>query len=322
LDALAVRWWVAFEAAERGLRASGYSSIALETGEASRRLAHQDEKAVALLRDLARELGTVSPLVQLLDGHRLSRKILGLPTEVIACVFDLDGVLTTSARVHAAAWSDTFDSFLVERSERGHQEVVPFDRRREYELFIAGKPRLDGVRAFLASRGVDLPEGSPDDPPAANTLHGLANRKQERLRRHLELEGVAAFAGSRSYLEAARMFGLRRAVVSASTNTSAILDRAGLTQLLEQRIDGEDIEAEHLRVKPHPDTLLRACQRLHALPAQSAAFETTPAGVSAARAAGFKLVIGVDREGHAATLRAGGADLVVTDLSELLLRSH
>jgi HAD superfamily hydrolase (TIGR01509 family) len=321
LDALAARWWVAYEAAERGLQGAGQPLLALETTERARRLAQQHARAAELLQDLSRELGRVCLLVQWLGAHRFTRKMLGLPLEVTTCVFDLDGVLTTSARVHAAAWADTFDSFLAEHGGPGRHEFVPFDRRREYELLIAGRPRLDGVRAFLASRGIDLPEGGPGDPPAVESVHGLANRKNERLQHHLDLEGVAAFAGSRSYLEAARMFGLHRAVVSPSANTAVILERAGLADLIEQRIDGGTIDAEHLRIKPDPDTLLRACERLHVEPRESAAFEVSPTGVAAARAADFKLVIGVDRDGRAAALRESGADLVTTDLSELLLRN-
>jgi HAD superfamily hydrolase (TIGR01509 family) len=319
-DALAARWWVAFEAGERGLQA-GQHHIALDTTERGRRLAQQQARAAELLRDLARELGRVCPLVQWLSAHQFTRKMLGLPVEVTACVFDLDGVLTSSARVQAAAWADTLDSFLAEHGEPGRHEFVPFDRRREYELLIAGRARLDGVRAFLASRGIDLPEGSPGDPPAVESVHGLANRKNERLQHHLELEGVTAFAGSRSYLEAARMFGLHRAVVSASANTAVILQQAGLADLIEQRVDGETIDAEHLRTKPDPDTLLYACERLHVQPRESAAFEVSSRGVSAARAAEFKLVVAVDRDGRAAALRESGADLVTTDLSELLLRN-
>ena len=146
--------------------------------------------------------------------------MLGLPDGVVACVFDLDGVLTTSATMHALAWAETFDPFLLERAERSHREFVPFDRRTEYQVYIAGRPRLEGVRGFLGSRGIGLPEGDADDPAGAETMHALANRKNQVLQQHLDRQGVAAFSGSRFYLEAARSIGVHRAVVSASANTA------------------------------------------------------------------------------------------------------
>jgi beta-phosphoglucomutase-like phosphatase (HAD superfamily) len=318
LDALAAGWWVACESAERALDAASQFLSALEAREHRGRLAEQRGKVAQLLQGLARDVQRTSPLVEWLDGRRLTRRVLGLPSEVIACVFDIDGVLTNSASVHAAAWADTLDDFLVERADPGHHEFVPFDQDHEYELLIAERPRLDGVRAFLASRGMSLPEGRGDDPPAAHTVHGLANRKNERLQRRLQLGTVTAFAGSRSYLEAARMFGVHRAVVSPSANTAAILERGGLARLIEERVDGSTLDADRLRPKPSPDTLLAACRRLHVQPGQSAAFETTPAGIAAARAAGFGFVIGVARNGHGEALHAGGADLVITDLAGLL----
>jgi beta-phosphoglucomutase-like phosphatase (HAD superfamily) len=238
---------------------------------------------------------------------------------VVACVFDLDGVLTTSAAVHAAAWAETLDSFLLQRAERGNRQFIPFDRRRDYEDHLAGRPRLGGVRSFLASRGIGLPEGNPGDEPGAETVWGLANRKNLALRQRLDREGVAAFAGSRCYLEAARIARLHPAVVSPSSNTATILERTGLAHLLEQRIDGNTMEAERLRGKPAPDTLVAACERLHVEPGESAAFETTPAGVTAARAAGFKFVVGVSRSDNGGALRASDADLVIDDLAELLV---
>ncbi len=271
-----------------------------------------------LLQGLAHELHTHSRLVDWVGAPSISGRMLGLPSEVIACVFDLDGVLTTSAAVHAAAWTEAFDAFLLERAERSHRPYIPFDEHREYQTLVAGRPRLDGVRVFLASRGISLPEGRADDPPDAETVQGIANHKNLSLQRHLDREGVAAFEGSRYYLEAARMLGLKRAVVSPSANTAAILDRAGLAHLIEQRIDGNTIRAEQLESKPAPDTLLAACEWLQVQPSQAAAFETTPAGITAARAAGFKLAIGVDRDGDTEALRASDADLVIGDLTELL----
>jgi len=247
-----------------------------------------------------------------------NRKLLGLPDSVSACIFDLDSVLTTSTTVHVAAWADTFDSFLMARTARQSERFIPFDRDADYQAHLAERPRLEGVRTFLASRGISLPEGTPDDPPNAETVHGLANRKTQAVKHHLAREGVAAYIGSRCYLEAAHLVGIRRAVVSASANTTEILDRAGLTHLVDQRIDASTIEAEHLAPKPAPDTLIAACRLLGVDPAETADFETTAAGIQAARSAGIGLVIAVEREDTAHALDAANPDVVVNDLAQLL----
>jgi beta-phosphoglucomutase-like phosphatase (HAD superfamily) len=320
LEALAAEWWLAFDAAERAL-AAAHGLVGPDRLRAfGIHLAEQHARMARALQGLARERQAGSPLVAWLGEPRLTRRVLGLPEAVEACVFELDVVLTTSEQAQMEAWADTFDDFLVERAERGRQELVPFDRRRDYARWIGGRTRLEGVRLFLSSRGIRLPEGTAGDPPTAETVHGLANRKNERLQRRLRLEGVTAFAGSRSYLQAARIFGVHRAVVSASANTAAILERAGLARLVEQRVDGEAFDAERLRAKPAPDSLLSACRRLAVDPARSAAFESTKAGVAAARAAGFNLVIGVRRDGQVAPLGPRDADLVVNDLADLLVR--
>jgi beta-phosphoglucomutase-like phosphatase (HAD superfamily) len=320
LDALAASWWSALESAQSALRAAGLSLSAHELGERGRHLTQERNETVQLLQGLGRELHTRSRLVDWVAAPSLTGRMLGLPSEVIACVYDLDGVLTASSTVHAAAWTETLDAFLLERAERSRRPFIPFDRNREYDALIAGRPRLDGVRTFLASRGISLPEGTPDDAPDAETVHGLANRKNRALQRRLDREGVAAFEGSRYYLEAARMLGFKRVVVSPSANTARILERAGLAHLIEERIDGNTIRAERLRPKPAPDTLLAACERLDVDPSQTVAFETTPAGITAARTAGFKLAIGVDRDGQGDALRASDADFVISDLAELLDR--
>jgi HAD superfamily hydrolase (TIGR01509 family) len=320
LDALAAQWWTALDAAQLALRAAGLYLKPQELGERSRGLAAERGETVQLLQGLARSLQADSRLLNWFAGPGVTRRMLGLPDGVVACVFDLDGVLTTSSTVHAAAWTETFDAFLLDRAERSRREFVPFDPRHDYQDHLAGRPRSNGVRAFLASRGIGLTEGNRHDPPGAPTVHGLANRKNQLLQQRLQRHGVAAFDASRCYLEAARILGVRRAVVSASANTATILERAGLAHLIELCIDGNTIEAEQLRPKPAPDTLLAACEDLHAQPSQTAAFETTPAGVAAARAAGVRLVIGVDRSGYAEALGASDADLVVGDLAELLDR--
>jgi HAD superfamily hydrolase (TIGR01509 family) len=317
LEAIVAGWWTALDAAERALRSGAGSLGEPETGERRRRLTDERREILELLQGLARDHSMTSPLLGWLAGQGLTRQKLGLPQSVRACVFDLDGVLTTSATAHADAWAETLDGYLLGRADSGRREFIAFDRRREYELLIAGKPRREGARAFLASRGIDLPEGSPNDAPGDATVYGLANRKLDLLRKRIERAGVAAFTGSRAYLEAVKMLGLRVAVVSASTNTSAILQQAELTHLIDEQIDGNTIELEQLRSKPSPDTLLAACKHLRLQPDDCAAFETTPAGIAAARAAGYKLAVAVDRDGQTRALRSSDADLVVGDLAEI-----
>jgi len=244
--------------------------------------------------------------------------VLGLPDQVTACLFDLDGVLTRTAVVHDAAWAQVFDDFLRSRASETGTAFVPFDRDEDYNLYVDGRPRADGVRTFLASRGITLPEGSPDDPPSALTVHGLGNRKNVVLLDVIHREGVQAYDGSVRYLHAARDAGLRRAVVSASANCSDVLRAAGISDLLEVRVDGVVAAAQGLRGKPAPDTFLAAARLLGVEPERAAVFEDAVAGVQAGRAGGFGAVIGVDRVDHADELRAGGASIVVKDLSELL----
>jgi len=244
--------------------------------------------------------------------------VLGLPDQVTAFLFDLDGVLTRTAVVHDAAWAQVFDDFLRWRASETGTAFVPFDRDEDYNRYVDGRPRADGVRTFLASRGITLPEGSPDDPPTALTVHGLGNRKNVVLLDVIHREGVQAYEGSVRYLHAARDAGLRRAVVSASANCADVLRAAGITDLLEVRVDGVVAAAEGLRGKPEPDTFLAAARRLGVEPERAAVFEDAVAGVQAGRAGGFGAVVGVDRVDHADELRAGGASIVVKDLSELL----
>lgn len=317
VDVLAQEWWVSFEAADRALRAAHGALSSEEIADRGRRLAAERTRIIALLRDLSRELHEGSRLVDWLAAPRLTPRMLGLPTDLAVCIFDLDGVLTTSAEVHAAAWAETFDRFLLEQADLHHRPFIAFDPRHDYDL-VAERLRRDGVRSFLASRGIDLPEGHPGDPPGATTVYGLANRKNQLLQQRLEREGVAAFAGSRDYLAAAGIARLRRAVVSPSANTASILERSGLARLIDLRIDGGTAEAKGLRPKPAPDMLLAACAQLGVEPRRAAAFETSTAGVVAARAAGIGLVVGVGRDGESELLRASDADVVVRDLTELL----
>ena len=244
--------------------------------------------------------------------------MLGLPEGVRACLFDLDGVLTQTAKVHAAAWKEMFDGFLRERAARAGEPFRPFDPVADYDEYVDGMPRYDGVRSFLAARGIDLPEGEENDPASAETVHGLGNRKNEIVLRLIREQGVEAYEGSVRYVRAAREAGLRRAVVSSSSNCRDVLVAAGIEDLFEQRIDGLVAERDHLKGKPAPDTFLAAARALGVTPGQAAVFEDALAGVAAGRAGGFACVVGVDRVGQADELRAHGADVVVSDLAELL----
>jgi beta-phosphoglucomutase family hydrolase len=257
---------------------------------------------------------------RLAAGQTNSAGTLGLPEAVRACLFDLDGVLTQTAKVHAAAWKETFDVYLRERAERTGERFVPFDAVADYDEYVDGKPRYDGVRSFLGARGIELPEGEAGDSPAAETVHGLGNRKNELVLRLIRERGVEAYEGSVRYLQAAQEAGLGRAVVSSSSNCHDVLVAAGIEDLLEVRIDGIVAEREHLRGKPAPDTFLAGARALGVAPAAAAVFEDALAGVAAGRAGCFGCVVGVDRAGQAVALREHGADLVVADLAELLDR--
>jgi beta-phosphoglucomutase family hydrolase len=247
--------------------------------------------------------------------------VLGLPDEVTACLFDLDGVLTDTAAVHAKAWKETFDAYLEAKAKAEGSQFVPFDIDKDYGNYVDGKPRADGVRSFLESRHIQLPEGDPDDPPGAETVNGLGNRKNELLLRRIHTDGVETFAGSRRYLEAAKAVGLRRAVVSSSNNTADVLHVTGLEDLIEVRVDGIVAREHKLPGKPAPDTYLFAARELGVGAAEAAVFEDALAGVESGRAGGFGAVIGVDRVGHGPALAAHGATRVVDDLSELLEES-
>ena len=244
--------------------------------------------------------------------------MIGLPDSVRACLFDLDGVLTRTATVHAAAWKEMFDAYLRERADRTGEEFLPFDPVADYARYVDGKPRYDGVRSFLTARSIELPEGESGDPPGTETVRGLGNRKNELVLRMIREGGVEVFEGSVRYVDAAREAGLRRAVVSSSANTRDVLVAAGIEGFFEARIDGVVAEQEGLKGKPAPDTFVAGAQALGVAPGEAAVFEDALAGVEAGRAGGFAYVIGVDRVGQADALREHGASIVVSDLSELL----
>lgn len=236
---------------------------------------------------------------------------LGLPSGIRACLFDLDGVLTQTAAVHRAAWKDTFDPILDEHGQQPFTEA-------DYAQYVDGKPRRDGVRDFLASRGIHPAEGDPGDAADSDTVAGIGNRKNTLLLNRLKASGVKVFQGSIAYLRAVRAAGLRTAIVTASANAQAVVQAAGIEDLVEARVDGVLAARAGLAGKPEPDTYLAAAAALGAEPSQAAVFEDALAGVAAGRAGGFGLVVGVDRTGQAAELRDHGADIVVDDLSELL----
>ena len=237
--------------------------------------------------------------------------MLGLPDGIRACLFDLDGVLTKTAVVHAAAWKQMFDGFLRERAARTGEKFVPFDSEEDYNEYVDGKPRLDGVRSFLASRNIELPDEKVEE---------LGSRKNDLVLRLIHERGVEAYPGSVRYLEAARDAGLRRAVVSSSTNCKDVLEAAGIEDYFEVRVDGVVAEQEGLKGKPAPDTFQAAARKLEVGNEEATVFEDALAGVEAGRSGGFGCVVGVNRLGdeHARELREHGATIVVNDLSELL----
>ncbi|MCL4423424.1 MAG: beta-phosphoglucomutase family hydrolase [Actinobacteria bacterium] len=244
--------------------------------------------------------------------------MLGLPSSVTACLFDLDGVLTKTASIHAAAWKEMFDSYLSARAQRTGERFVPFDLNYDYDTYVDGKPRADGTRSFLASRSITLPEGKPDDPPGIETVNGLGNAKNELVLRKIHDEGVQPYEGSIRYVRAAKLAGWHVAVVSSSANAHDVLVSAGIDDLFDVEIDGIVAQRDTLKGKPAPDTYLAGARALGVGPEHAAVFEDALSGVEAGRAGGFVAVVGVDRVGQAEALRAHGATIVVADLSELL----
>ncbi|HEY7859047.1 MAG TPA: beta-phosphoglucomutase family hydrolase [Candidatus Nanopelagicales bacterium] len=238
----------------------------------------------------------------------------GLPPGIRACLFDMDGVLTDTASVHERAWQQMFDEFLRARDGASFRPFTQDD----YNTYVDGEPRADGTRHFLTSRGISLPEGDPDDPAGTETVQGLGIRKNALVQQHIEQSGVATFPSSVDYVRRVRAAGLSVAVVSASENTAQVLVQAGIADLFDVRIDGIVTREQHLAGKPSPDTYLAGAKALGTPAPAAAVFEDAVAGVQAGHAGGFGYVVGVDRVGHAAALRAGGADVVVTDLGELV----
>jgi beta-phosphoglucomutase family hydrolase len=249
--------------------------------------------------------------------------MLGLPDGIRALLFDLDGVLTQTAKVHFKAWKQTFDEYLKARAERTGGEFKEFDPDTDYNEYVDGKPRYDGVRSFLQSRGIELPEGSPSDPPDAETICGIGNRKNDLVLKLIKEDGVEPYEGSVRFAKAARDAGLRRAVVSSSANCKDVLIAAGIEDLFEARVDGHTADEEHLKGKPAPDMFLAGARALGVPPARACVFEDAVAGVQAGHDGEFGYVVGVNRldHAHADALKSHGANVVVDDLAELLDKS-
>lgn len=325
LDLLRSEWREALLAAREALRAEDGVLPPDELDAHERHLRGEYKTAAAELRRFARDEGLSPELAEPFLPRGLARRALGLPAVVRSCVFELDDVLVGSTALHREAWERTLNGLLASRSDKTHDRLIaPFEPQTDYPKHIAGRTRLEGVRSFLASRGIRLPEGRADDPPDAETVHGLANRKNELLDRLLEERGVDVFDGVRRYLELARDARISCAVVSASAHAQEILDQSGLAELVDASVDADTIAAEGLCDRPAPDRLLAACRKLEVEPERAAAFDASVPGVGAARAAGFAWVVGVDPSGdpdRMRLLRQSGATLAVRGLGGLLERA-
>jgi HAD superfamily hydrolase (TIGR01509 family) len=315
LDRLSAHWQVALDAADRALGAAGASLPGAELQRRRRALTQERQETAKTLVRLAHAVH-VRP-APWLSPVPLRPEFLGLSPTATACLFDLDGVLTDSAVLHASAWGEVLDDLLLRLSERAGMHFVPFDRDADYRTYLDGRLRLEGVHAFLGSRGIRLPEGRVDDPLDADTAQALARRKGMVVERRLHERGSTALVGARRYLESAGHAGLKRAVISASANALAMLELAGLASLVDERVDADVIRAEHLRSRPAPDPLLAACRRLDVRPEQAVTFTHSPAGVAAGKAAGVA-VIGIAAGPQGDLLRGFGAERVYSSLSSLL----
>lgn len=234
-----------------------------------------------------------------------------------AVILDMDGVITRSARAHAAAWKRMFDEYLEKRAAREGKQYAPFDDEEEYYRYVDGKPRYEGARSFLESRQISVPYGGPDDPPGEETVCGLGNRKNQYFLEHLKKHGVESYRSTKEFVKAMKARNKRVAVISSSRNAKAVLEAAGVRRLFNVVVDGADAAKHDLKGKPEPDIFLEAARRLKVNPENAVVIEDAQAGVGAGKAGGFALVIGVDRSGQNTELKSHGADVVVNDLSEI-----
>ncbi|HTR32247.1 MAG TPA: HAD-IA family hydrolase [Gaiellaceae bacterium] len=316
LDDLTLHWQWALDAAGRALAATGHELTAPDLQRHRGVLLHERADATALLRRIdALESAGVRPW---LAPAQVTPRQLGLPSGTEACLFDLDGVLTDSGVIHATAWAQVLDDLMLLRLPHETGRVFqPFDPAADYRTYLDGRPRLEGIHGFLASRGISLPDGRPGDPPEAETAYGVAARKGVALERVMHRRGVNDLRGARPYLLATGFAHLHRGVVSASTTTLPMLELARLDRLVEVRVDAEAIRTEGLRSRPAPDLLLTACERLGVDPARAVTFTNSPAGVAAGHAAGLHVIAVGD--GASGELLAGyGPDRVVPSLEALL----
>jgi HAD superfamily hydrolase (TIGR01509 family) len=317
LDTVAAEWQVALDTAQHAVDDSRRSLKDEDVVRYRSDLALERRRTAALLAQLAHATG-VEP-EPWLSPTPLSVTMLGLRPGVRACIFDLDGVLSDSALLHAAAWAEVFDDVLLRLSEEMGWQFIPFDRETDYRAYVDGRPRLEGIHLFLGSRGIRLPEGRPGDPADAHTAYGLARHKSDALARGMHARGVTALHGARRYLEAVGHAGLGCAVVSGSVTTLPMLELAGLAPLVDVRVDAELMEIKGLRSRPAPDILLEACRRLGAAPTDAVTFTHSPNGVAAGHAAGLD-VIGVGDDATRELLEGFGAEQVVPSLGDLLDR--
>ncbi|HZS29844.1 MAG TPA: HAD family hydrolase [Gaiellaceae bacterium] len=316
LDSLRAEWRAALSTAREALEANEDELGPTELASEKRHLREEYAHAADSLRSYALDEGLPPELAQPFLPRGLTRRALGLPPTIEACVFELDGVLVASTNLHMEAWRRAFDELLGPRIEATYRRLTaPFDPHLDYPAYVEGRTRLDGVRSFLASRGIRLPEGSPGDPPGSETVHGVANRKREQFDLLLSHHGVRAFEGCRHYLSLAHDAGIAAAVVSASAHTHEMLERGGLASLVDAIVDGETFDADRLR---------EACRSLDVEPEHAAAFVAGRAGVEAARAAGFGYVVAIAPDTQAAVVRelhGLGAGAVVPALASFLERS-
>jgi HAD superfamily hydrolase (TIGR01509 family) len=319
-DALIGAWRRAFEAARRALDAARREFPPTELATQARLLTDERARTAQLLESFARERQMTRFLVRVVASPWEAKRLLGVPADAVACVFNVDGVLVPSASIHAEAWKTTFDELNARRIERLGVPLASFSLDVDYPTLVHGRSTIASVHEYLASRAISLPEGDPDDEPGTETVHGLVNRKQRALVELLARRGAHPFPGARLYLELVRDAGMHCAVVSGSTHMHMLLEQARLTGLIDEYVDGNIARAEHLGRKPAPDMLLAACRRLDVGPEQTVVFETTCDGVDAGRAGAFEMVVAVDRHGEALALEAHGADVVVADLGALLER--